>query len=327
MVKIYDYCKYIYYTYKNLEMNDFNNKIDYIDLSQNPKCPGVYSQGELGSCVVNSFCFILKYKLLTIENLNKEIVDFKPSRYYLYHYCCFESYGLIRFINFLTNTEQKGGGGTCKIMLLNSINTHGILKEQFWEFNNTKQSAYYLMDPIPIDNNTYENLVPSNNILDKIKKNLFKSPTKFNITVNKQELEDAKKWKYKIIIKNIKINKNIILQFIHHLQNNRPIMFFMSIDPIQMHTYMRSFDLLYYDYNENPKIINYDPKVEFKMCNLHAMVIVGYNNKLRCFKILNSWGYSWGYEGYCFMSYDIFDIRVTKTHIITSASIIDRVLI
>ena len=38
----------------------------------------------------------------------------------------------------------------------------------------------------------------------------------------------------------------------------------------------------------------------------HAILIVGYDNQLNAFKIINSWGTDWGNDGYCWVSYDFF---------------------
>lgn len=38
----------------------------------------------------------------------------------------------------------------------------------------------------------------------------------------------------------------------------------------------------------------------------HAMLIVGYDDKLEAFKVINSWGTSWGNSGYCYISYNFF---------------------
>tara|TARA_B110000091_G_scaffold212460_1_gene259247 strand:+ start:402 stop:1391 length:990 start_codon:yes stop_codon:yes gene_type:complete len=38
----------------------------------------------------------------------------------------------------------------------------------------------------------------------------------------------------------------------------------------------------------------------------HAILIVGYNDTLNAFKIVNSWGTSWGNEGYAWVNYDFF---------------------
>jgi C1A family cysteine protease len=36
----------------------------------------------------------------------------------------------------------------------------------------------------------------------------------------------------------------------------------------------------------------------------HAMLIVGYDDGKKLFKVLNSWGSSWGLNGCCFMTYE-----------------------
>lgn len=36
----------------------------------------------------------------------------------------------------------------------------------------------------------------------------------------------------------------------------------------------------------------------------HAMLIVGYNDLTRRFTVRNSWGKSWGHDGYCYMPYE-----------------------
>lgn len=38
----------------------------------------------------------------------------------------------------------------------------------------------------------------------------------------------------------------------------------------------------------------------------HAMLIVGYNDSLNAFKVINSWGTGWGNDGYCYVSYNFF---------------------
>lgn len=38
----------------------------------------------------------------------------------------------------------------------------------------------------------------------------------------------------------------------------------------------------------------------------HAMLIVGYNDELNAFKVVNSWGSDWANNGYCYISYDFF---------------------
>ncbi len=38
----------------------------------------------------------------------------------------------------------------------------------------------------------------------------------------------------------------------------------------------------------------------------HSVCVCGYNDKIRAFKIINSWGKQWGMEGYGWISYDLF---------------------
>ena len=40
----------------------------------------------------------------------------------------------------------------------------------------------------------------------------------------------------------------------------------------------------------------------------HAMLIVGYDNTLQAFKVVNSWGSAWGNEGYCWISFNFFNL-------------------
>jgi hypothetical protein len=208
---------------------------------------------------------------------------------------------------------------------MHTINKYGILNEQSWESDNTKQLNYYKIDPISIDKyNGVEYIVPNNNLFTKIAKVFNKSYASFNLAINKDELLEAKKWKYKIILKNINTYYNLIIKFKHYLQNNNLIMICMSIDIDQMNKYPKYFSSDY----KFPRIIVFtNNNNNFSVDNSHAMIIVGYNDNYHAFKILNSWGKSWGYQGFCYMSYDIFDQSLTKTKIISSALIIDKILI
>lgn len=40
---------------------------------------------------------------------------------------------------------------------------------------------------------------------------------------------------------------------------------------------------------------------------LHAMLLVGYNDRQKVFIVRNSWGESWGDKGYCYVGYDYID--------------------
>ena len=46
------------------------------------------------------------------------------------------------------------------------------------------------------------------------------------------------------------------------------------------------------------------PRPKERVLGCHAMLIVGYNDSSRRFKVLNSWGPNWGDNGYCYMPYD-----------------------
>jgi len=48
----------------------------------------------------------------------------------------------------------------------------------------------------------------------------------------------------------------------------------------------------------------------------HAMLIVGYNDADRTFKILNSWGEYWGQKGYMYISYDDLTTLVRECYIL-----------
>jgi C1A family cysteine protease len=46
-----------------------------------------------------------------------------------------------------------------------------------------------------------------------------------------------------------------------------------------------------------------EPKIGETYQGGHAVVIVGYDNILRRFKVRNSWGLNWGQQGYVWMPY------------------------
>jgi len=51
----------------------------------------------------------------------------------------------------------------------------------------------------------------------------------------------------------------------------------------------------------------------------HAMVLVGYNDTKKAFKILNSWGSTWGDQGYAWCSYQIFLAIVNEGYVAKDA--------
>lgn len=44
----------------------------------------------------------------------------------------------------------------------------------------------------------------------------------------------------------------------------------------------------------------------------HAMVVVGYDDNKGAFKVLNSWGTSWGQGGFGWIAYSAFKTRVRE---------------
>ena len=56
------------------------------------------------------------------------------------------------------------------------------------------------------------------------------------------------------------------------------------------------------DLDEN-YIVPY-PSVYSQPCGGHALLLIGYDNTTKLFKIQNSWGVNWGINGCCFMHYD-----------------------
>ena len=51
----------------------------------------------------------------------------------------------------------------------------------------------------------------------------------------------------------------------------------------------------------------------------HAMVAVGFSDRLQAFKIMNSWGEYWGNEGYCWISYNFFPNCIKEGYIAKDA--------
>jgi hypothetical protein len=62
----------------------------------------------------------------------------------------------------------------------------------------------------------------------------------------------------------------------------------------------------------SPMIWNgFDP-AKIESYQYHAMVIVGFDDNIKAFKLMNSWGTSWGNKGYSWLSYDIVKIAVSQ---------------
>ena len=49
---------------------------------------------------------------------------------------------------------------------------------------------------------------------------------------------------------------------------------------------------------------------------LHAMVVVGYDDNRRAYKVINSWGKNWSSNGYGWISYELFRLVVSEAYIV-----------
>ena len=61
----------------------------------------------------------------------------------------------------------------------------------------------------------------------------------------------------------------------------------------------------YDTYTKNNHLLglrDHDPKMNHAM---HAMAVVGYDDRRQAFLIMNSWGKEWGQEGFCWVHYDL----------------------
>ena len=50
----------------------------------------------------------------------------------------------------------------------------------------------------------------------------------------------------------------------------------------------------------------------------HCMLIVGYSDTLQCFRLRNSWGPTWGDNGYGWMPYDMLEVRGWNAYVVSS---------
>ncbi len=51
------------------------------------------------------------------------------------------------------------------------------------------------------------------------------------------------------------------------------------------------------------------PKPEGYILGGHALVICGYNNNKKAFRVVNSWGKDWGEKGFCWLPYEYFNYK------------------
>jgi C1A family cysteine protease len=108
----------------------------------------------------------------------------------------------------------------------------------------------------------------------------------FNYKPSEECYEDAKKRK---ILKYQKLISNYYITQV--LNNNKPVVFGMQI-------YESFMDL-----NERIFTVNFPGRKERSLGG-HAMCMVGYDLKNRLFLAKNSFGTSWGNEGYCWIPFD-----------------------
>lgn len=52
----------------------------------------------------------------------------------------------------------------------------------------------------------------------------------------------------------------------------------------------------------------------------HAMIVVGYDDQRNAYKVLNSWGTSWGKDGYCWISYSLFAQVVKEAYVMKDST-------
>ncbi len=56
----------------------------------------------------------------------------------------------------------------------------------------------------------------------------------------------------------------------------------------------------------------------------HAMVIVGYDDRIKAFKLMNSWGPTWGEDGFGWISYDVLKSKAKELYIIGTDNLVPQ---
>jgi Papain family cysteine protease len=247
------------------------------------------------------------------------IKPFRPSRYYLYYYACKRNQSNISTDKILDNFVDGGGvDGINRIIKV--INEHGILAELKDESNNDWQLNANLDNPTEKNDNFKDEIDKLNKQLDGLNKNPDKNPDKNQIEIadteeliakyqnfkfkyddiyftnDSDEIIEAKKWINCISQINIfpKVAESTSPTSIikKYLQNSIPVLIGMKFDQ------SNAFDQLF---------IIKAPDDASKINGSHMMVIVGYDDSMKAFKIRNSWSAGWGYGGYGYLSYNFFE--------------------
>lgn len=276
----------------------------------------IYNQGDIGACVINAFCAIFNFNMNKYKDKNPDSVikPFLPSRFFLYNLSCctnmaFKNY--ILNINVFTIINLNNGGGTYIQWLFDTINSYGILEEFECEKDNqmTIQSIY---DNPLLDKKTHLNLlnkmaeketnITKKNIINDYITNVKNINTFDDINLSKDILDNAKLWSHNIIT-----YKNVLNTIILSSDPNRTIQSYLNKEPIIIEL---NFSIAYEDKIKNDplKTIFYSDDISEKNECLHMMVITGYKitKKKTIYGIQNSWGKCWKYNGYCYLSDDIF---------------------
>jgi hypothetical protein len=311
-----------------LEKKDSPKK-DFSEIDLSDGFIEIYDQGNVGSCLIDAFCAVFNYhlikglgmaqkpnknlyyylnkflsfvglgsflgidyyassgvKVIDQEKRNKfkNITPFRPSRYYLYYYACLK--------NYKRDFSLSGGGGSSLEALVNAFKTYGILRELNQESNN--DWMFEKIDDAPSWTN--ENVRTQ----QKFK---FKYPN-VNLDYYSDEIKEAYKWRgiithkeiYEISTDNIKYTQDELINKIKdELNNSIPVIIYMPF--------------LHFTDKNIIDITNFKDVDENLSTNDHVMVIVGYyeDNDGQFFKVRNSWGKDFGINGYCFLSYELFN--------------------
>lgn len=101
--------------------------------------------------------------------------------------------------------------------------------------------------------------------------------------ISSQTIINGNLYLYRDIIKNL-------------ISQGNPVIIGMSLDNDFAHATPRNEENIYI-------YKSYSPSNHY---GNHAMLIVGYDDELNAFKVINSWGTAWGNDGYCWISYNFF---------------------